>query len=581
MAYFRPLADTNFINDANLVSYWKLEDTSDSKGNNTLTNNNSVVFNSAKFANGADFGTSNSNKSLSIASNLGISNSAITMSCWVKLSSEIGSGSWSFFAHHDSSSYTKDYIWYDYNGGARKIIFSHTKNFVGGADVEYTINMGTTNWYYLSMTYDGTNLYTYVNGAYVGTSSTTGVGNTLTYSGTIIGAKFIDNGSGVNCNASAIIDDTAIFSRALSSAEISALYQGKSIDLTIEIISILDLTLGRIITRIFSEILNMIDNTLGLELAVNGSFSADTNWTKETGWTILTGVATATAIANAAIYENIGTIGKYYEITYTISGYVAGGLAIKAGTATGTIRQANGTYTERIYAVGNGNMGIVTSSIVTTASIDNISIKEVTFAGFTWLNVIAKTYNETISMLDTVIRITTRVLSEIITNTAIGTGLKVTFKILTEIISTLDLTLGRIITRIFNEITSLTDIVIKISNRILSETISLTDTFIKTMLYCKTFLENISILDIINNLTKRLFSEITTIIATFSSSKLWNRIYTETITLTDSIIRTWNKILSESITLVSEIIIRLNGIVTNLWSKVARTIDSWNKTPRN
>ena len=43
MPQFRPLSETKFINDANLFSYYPLEDLTDVKGGFNLTNNNSVA----------------------------------------------------------------------------------------------------------------------------------------------------------------------------------------------------------------------------------------------------------------------------------------------------------------------------------------------------------------------------------------------------------------------------------------------------------------------------------------------------------------------------------------------------------
>lgn len=50
---------------ANLRAYWKLENTNDSGANGyNLTNNNTVTFTSGKFSNAANFGTTNTTKSL-------------------------------------------------------------------------------------------------------------------------------------------------------------------------------------------------------------------------------------------------------------------------------------------------------------------------------------------------------------------------------------------------------------------------------------------------------------------------------------------------------------------------------------
>jgi hypothetical protein len=59
------------IPGGNLRAYYKLENLNDSSGRGfNLTNNNSVAFSPAKYANGADFGTSGTNKGLTTTTNV-------------------------------------------------------------------------------------------------------------------------------------------------------------------------------------------------------------------------------------------------------------------------------------------------------------------------------------------------------------------------------------------------------------------------------------------------------------------------------------------------------------------------------
>lgn len=77
--------------------------------------------------------------------------------------------------------------------------------------------------------------------------------------------------------------------------------------------------------------------TLGSELAVNGTFAADTDWTKGTSWTIGTGKAThATGTASDLVAAaNISfTKGKLYKMTVKIACTTAGTLIIKMGSIT-------------------------------------------------------------------------------------------------------------------------------------------------------------------------------------------------------------------------------------------------------
>lgn len=84
----------------------------------------------------------------------------------------------------------------------------------------------------------------------------------------------------------------------------------------------------------------------------NPSFDADQDWTKGTGWTIAAGVASKAAGTAADLSQDVLVVGRTYHVTFTISGYTAGTLTAKAGTAAGTARNANGTYTETLVCAG-------------------------------------------------------------------------------------------------------------------------------------------------------------------------------------------------------------------------------------
>ncbi len=120
--------------------------------------------------------------------------------------------------------------------------------------------------------------------------------------------------------------------------------------------------------------------TLGADIAVNGSFAADTNWTKGTGVTISNGTAVFTNVA-----DNVGltaavaplTTNLYYTISFTISGYVAGSVEILLGT-TSVLFPAitNGTYS--VSGLANSTAFVFRANGTSTYNVDNITIKPVT-----------------------------------------------------------------------------------------------------------------------------------------------------------------------------------------------------------
>lgn len=219
------LSLTSLFSDANLQSYYKLEDTADSKGSNTLTNNNSVTFTSANYNNGANLGSSNTNKYLSTTGTMSVDGGAISISLWVKLLAEIGSSAWVFAHQVNDTSQTQFYIYYEYNAGTQKITFHRDKSGVGPELA--TINsgaLGTSSFHHLVLVYDGVNITPYLDNVAGTPASASGNGSSPFGSpGFAIGSY---NGGGNY--ASALIDDVAIFNKALNSTEVSTIYNEAS-----------------------------------------------------------------------------------------------------------------------------------------------------------------------------------------------------------------------------------------------------------------------------------------------------------------------------------------------------------------
>ena len=124
--------------------------------------------------------------------------------------------------------------------------------------------------------------------------------------------------------------------------------------------------------------------TLGADLAVNGTFAADTNWTKGTGWTIGTGVATKAdgAASDLVATANIaGTRGQLYKVTVDIA-LTAGVLTVKAGSLVlGTITPDNdGSLTFYFTNDGTNFQPTFSADTVCAGTVDNVVVKAVTAA---------------------------------------------------------------------------------------------------------------------------------------------------------------------------------------------------------
>ena len=117
------------------------------------------------------------------------------------------------------------------------------------------------------------------------------------------------------------------------------------------------------------------------ELITCGDFAcADPNaaWTRGTGTTISSGVANITAGSSggSALSQTGGIFvsGKRFKVTFTISNYSSGSIAVSNVSPT-TYRSANGTYT--LDAIGAGGDFLLFSNGF-VGSVDNISVIEVT-----------------------------------------------------------------------------------------------------------------------------------------------------------------------------------------------------------
>lgn len=122
---------------------------------------------------------------------------------------------------------------------------------------------------------------------------------------------------------------------------------------------------------------------LGDNVIVNGTFDADTNWTKDSGWVIAAGVATITEQGGTRNLRQTAVPfvdSADYEVEYTVSGYVSGSVTAQIlgdGLSSGTPRSANGTYTETINAGSAPTSFRMRSAISSALSVDNITVREV------------------------------------------------------------------------------------------------------------------------------------------------------------------------------------------------------------
>jgi hypothetical protein len=121
---------------------------------------------------------------------------------------------------------------------------------------------------------------------------------------------------------------------------------------------------------------------LGPELVTNGTFDTDTDWVKNPGVTISGGEAVLSGpTGNPVLSQNgVFSAGKFYRVTFTVSGHVSGTASIRCyGTGGNEViasASANGVVSVVYFsrADATGLIGFAGTSL--TMNIDNISVRE-------------------------------------------------------------------------------------------------------------------------------------------------------------------------------------------------------------
>ena len=125
----------------------------------------------------------------------------------------------------------------------------------------------------------------------------------------------------------------------------------------------------------------------GPELVTNGTFDTDTDWTKGAGWTIGSGVASISgAVAISDLRQAIGVVdGKVYQVSFDVTAISANGrLYLMDPTYLKPPITTTGTKTFTVVSSASRPENIRIRALSSdaspmTATIDNISVKEVLF----------------------------------------------------------------------------------------------------------------------------------------------------------------------------------------------------------
>jgi len=199
----------------NLVSYWKLDEASgnaaDSIGSNTLTNDN-ITYATGKINNGADL-ESGSTAVFTTTTTPVTGTGDKTISVWCKPESFNANGNVAV-AIGGQSTNNQINIGFSDNGKAYANLYG------GGGLARASSASSNGTWYHLVAVYKTSGFILYVNGSQVAT----GAANSMNVSGTNgnIFGNYTDYDT--NWGYDGLIDEVGIWSRALSSTEVTELY---------------------------------------------------------------------------------------------------------------------------------------------------------------------------------------------------------------------------------------------------------------------------------------------------------------------------------------------------------------------
>lgn len=198
--------------ETSIESYWKMDESSgnaaDSVASNTATNVGTVVYSSGKINNGADLNGSSQYFTFPTMPKLG--SGPWSVNAWVKTSASGSIKEFLFWGTGTTGNGIDIYM-----SAANKL----TANFFGGGGIATsTTSINTNAWVMCTITYDGTNIKVYVNGTLENTGAS--------YSGNLTGSTgVIGANDGVGNNWTGSLDEIGIWSRTLTSTEITALYR--------------------------------------------------------------------------------------------------------------------------------------------------------------------------------------------------------------------------------------------------------------------------------------------------------------------------------------------------------------------
>jgi len=119
------------------------------------------------------------------------------------------------------------------------------------------------------------------------------------------------------------------------------------------------------------------------EIVTNGTFAADTDWTKGTGWTIAAGVASSdgTQVTDALLTTTVDPVtvaALTYVVTFEVTAYTAGNVALQFdGSEVIADKAAVGVYSANVTASDTTGTIDIVADLDFIGSVDNVSLLQI------------------------------------------------------------------------------------------------------------------------------------------------------------------------------------------------------------
>lgn len=220
--------DADFVDTLGAYNQGKYKFTGnvlDSSGNSrNLTDNGSTSVADKNAVSGQARSVNGSNTDVRRLDNYGVTGTACTINIWVKLNAEITTGAWALCELSDTSTFTRNVIQYNYNGGSQTLqVNRQQENVANNYVTANTGGLGTSNWNMITYWYDGTTLKLYLNAVFQGELATSGNGS----SGINNNVFVIGTGYGANSDvndANISFDEASVYNRAVTETELLQMF---------------------------------------------------------------------------------------------------------------------------------------------------------------------------------------------------------------------------------------------------------------------------------------------------------------------------------------------------------------------